>query len=131
MLDDIGHRDAAAHGPAADMDLLAVPTERFDQGLDVLGPVVEAARRVDRLGLGAAEAAEVGSRDAEVVGQLGGDVLPEATGDQVAVDEQDRRAVLRPAGPDAHANAIGVERLREIELGTLEFLVESEQHLRR
>ena len=69
------------------MDLPALPAERFDQGLDVLGPVVEAARRVDRLGLGAAEAAEVGSGDAEVVGKLGGDVLPEATGDQVAVDE--------------------------------------------
>src|SRR4029077_10448714 len=101
--------DAAAHRPAAHVELFALPAESLDECFHVLGPVVETARGIDGLRLRAAEAAEVGSRDAELFGQLGRNVLPEASGHQVAVNEQDGCAVLAPAGPDAGANAIRVD----------------------
>jgi hypothetical protein len=67
--------------------------------VDVVDHVAEPSGGVDRLGLAAAEAAQVRGDHADVVGQPPGDVAPPATGDQVAVHEQQRHAVVGPARP--------------------------------
>jgi hypothetical protein len=87
--------------------------ERLEEDVHVVDRVAEPARRVDREGVGAAEAAQVGSDHAHVVWQLGGDVAPEAAGREVAVDEQDRGAVLWAAGPDVHREPGREDRRRD------------------
>jgi hypothetical protein len=85
--------------------LAASPSERFDQGLDVVDPVVEAAGGIDRLGLGAAEAAKIRGDNPQLAREAVGDVAPEPAGAEVAVNQQDRDTVLKGRPPNSWCEA--------------------------
>ena len=63
--------DPRAHRPAGGDDAgLVGQAQGVEEGVDVLDHVAEATGRVDRERLGAAEAAQVGGDDPDVVGEL-------------------------------------------------------------
>src|SRR5438105_757900 len=109
MADRVVHRDAAAHRPARHVHRLAPPAKRSDQRLDVVGPVGQAAGGIDGFGFRAAKATKVRRDRAKAVRQLRGHVAPETAGDEVAVNEQERHAVLWSADPAAGAQSISVD----------------------
>jgi hypothetical protein len=77
--------DRGAAGRPAREVRRRVDAERLEQRAGVVRPVVQAAGRVDGLGLAAPEAAHVGRDQAEALGRAGHEVLVEAPGREVAV----------------------------------------------
>ena len=83
--------------------------ERVHQRRGVVGPVAQAARGVDRHVLGVPEPAHVRGDQPVAVRRALEQVLIEAAGGQVAVDQDDRNPVLGPGFDDVHPQAIGVD----------------------
>src|SRR6202795_930793 len=78
----------------------------------VVGPIAQSPGPIDRIGLRVAEAAHVGSDQAVAGGRARHQVLKEAAGGQVAVDHDNRHAVLWAGLDVAHAQAVGFDVVR-------------------
>ena len=99
--------DRRAAGRPADEVRRRVDAQRAQQRGGVVGPVAQPARGVDRHALGVPEPAHVGREQAVARRRVVEQVLVEAAGREVAVDQDDRDAVLAartrraasPAGP--------------------------------
>ena len=86
--------------------------ERADQRVHVVGPVAQAVGGLDRQPLGVAETPHVGRQQAIALRRAVEQVLEEAPRGEVAVDEDDRDAVLGTGLDELDPEPIGVDEVR-------------------
>src|SRR5579864_2241465 len=111
MIDLILLRNCATDRPSANVHAaLSGPAERLEQGVQVVGPVAQTARRVDWLRLASTKAAQIGRNYAAAGVQVLRERLEESTGREIAVNQQDRCARLGSADPTVGGQARGLDR---------------------